>query len=480
MAEVQNRSEIYVDGGWRASAASAVIDVVNPATEEVIAQVSAGDPADVDAAVAAARAAQPGWAALTGAVRGEWLGRIAKEVEAEFADLTQLAVADVGMPLEAAGPVQVGVPLFNFGHFAELAIALDEGDKEVGPSLVAHEPVGVVGAITPWNFPFFQVSLKVGAALAAGCTVVLKPSEVAPLLAYRLADVVDRIGLPAGVFNLVSGGPTVGAALAAHPDLDMVSFTGSTATGKLVAAAAAQNTTRVALELGGKSATVVLDDADLQAAVTDALGKCFLNTGQICIAQSRLVVPADRAAEVEALVQAIAPAFAPGDPTQPGVVLGPLVSELQRERVLDHVRRAVDDGARVVVGGAEIPHETGYYVSPTVLTDVSPDSAIAQEEVFGPVLVILTYESEEEAVRIANNSRYGLSGGVWSADTDRAVAVARQLQTGMVNINEGSYNPAAPYGGYKASGYGREGGIEGVREFLQTKTINLPMPPQAD
>ncbi|MFC6154801.1 aldehyde dehydrogenase family protein [Nocardioides yefusunii] len=476
MSEVQNRSQIYVDGAWRDSAGTGRIEVLNPATEQVIAEVSAGDAADVQAAVAAARAAQPAWAALSGAERGDFLGRIAKEIEAEFADLTAVAVADVGMPVDVAGPIQVGVPLFQFSNFAQLAATLDEPPQEVGPSLVVEEPVGVVGAITPWNFPFFQVSLKVGAALAAGCTIVLKPSEVAPLLAYRLADVVDRIGLPAGVFNLVSGGPEVGAALSSHPDVDLLSFTGSTATGKKIAVAAAENTTRVALELGGKSATIVLDDADLQSAVADALGKCFLNSGQICIAQSRLLVPASKVAEVEALVQAIAPAFTPGDPTQSGVVTGPLVSQAQREKVLAHVERAVADGARVVVGGTPAPQETGFYVTPTVLTDVSPDSAIAQEEVFGPVLVILPYETDDDAVAIANNSAYGLSGGVWSADTDRALAVAKRLQTGMVNINSGQYNPAAPYGGYKASGYGREGGVEGLKEFLQTKTINYPAP----
>ena len=342
--------------------------------------------------------------------------------------------------------------------------------------MVVEEPVGVVGCITPWNFPLFQVSLKVGAALAAGCTVVLKPSEVAPLLAHRLADIIDRVGLPAGVFNLVSGGPVVGAALAEHPGLDMISFTGSTATGRRVAAAAAENTTRVALELGGKSATIVLDDADMPAAVADALGKCFLNSGQICIAQSRLLVPSSRLAEVESLIPSIMPAFTPGDPTQPGVVLGPLVSQLQREKVLEHVNRAIVDGARVLAGSTEAPDQVGYYVTPTVLSDVSPDSAIAQHEVFGPVLAVLPYGGEAEAVAIANNSDYGLSGGIWSADVDRAVALARRIRTGMVNINSGSYNPAAPYGGYKKSGYGREGGVEGVKEFLQTKTINLPTP----
>lgn len=475
MSDVQDRSKIYVDGGWCSSAANELVDVVNPATEQVIARISAGHPADVDAAVSAARAAQPDWAALSGAERGEWLDQIAKEIEAEFADLAQTAVADIGTPIDVAGPVQVGVPLFNFGNFAEIARSLDT-TQQVGPSMVVEEPVGVVGCITPWNFPLFQVSLKVGAALAAGCTVVLKPSEVAPLLAHRLADIIDRVGLPAGVFNLVSGGPVVGAALAEHPGLDMISFTGSTATGRRVAAAAAENTTRVALELGGKSATIVLDDADLPAAVADALGKCFLNSGQICIAQSRLLVPSSRLAEVESLIPSIMPAFTPGDPTQSGVVLGPLVSQLQREKVLEHVNRAIVDGARVLAGSTEAPDQVGYYVTPTVLSDVSPDSAIAQHEVFGPVLVVLPYGGEAEAVAIANNSDYGLSGGIWSADVDRAVALARRIRTGMVNINSGSYNPAAPYGGYKKSGYGREGGVEGVKEFLQTKTINLPTP----
>jgi acyl-CoA reductase-like NAD-dependent aldehyde dehydrogenase len=333
-----------------------------------------------------------------------------------------------------------------------------------------------VGAITPWNYPLHQIAAKVAPALAAGCTVVLKPSEVTPLNAFVLAEVMDEVGVPAGVFNLVTGtGPVVGEAIASHPGVDMVSFTGSTRAGKRVSELASQTVKPVALELGGKSPNVILDDADLQRAVVDGVSKCFLNSGQTCSALTRMLVPREQLPVVEEIAKAAAEAATVGDPFEETTRLGPLVSEAQRERVRGYIEKGVAEGARLVTGGAEAPegHERGYFVRPTVFSDVTPDMTIAQEEIFGPVLAIIPYDDEDDAVRIANDSIYGLAGGVWSADEERAKAVALRIRTGQVEINGGVFNPLAPFGGYKQSGHGRELGRFAVEEFLQVKSLQL-------
>jgi acyl-CoA reductase-like NAD-dependent aldehyde dehydrogenase len=363
----------------------------------------------------------------------------------------------------------------TFGSMADLVLDA-ELEEQVGNSLVVREPVGVVGCITPWNYPLHQICAKVAPALAAGCTVVVKPSEVTPLNAFVLAEILEQAGLPAGCFNLVTGfGPVVGEAIAAHDDVDMVSFTGSTAAGKRVSEVASQSVKRVALELGGKSPNVILDDADLAAAVVDGIGKCYLNSGQTCSALTRMLVPRERLAEVEQLAAAVAGQLKVADPFEPDANLGPLVSETQRERVRGYIRKGIEEGAKLVAGGEGPPpgHDQGFFVQPTVFSEVTPEMTIAQEEIFGPVLAIMPYGSEDEAVEIANNTVYGLAGGVWSGDAERAKQVARRLRTGQVEINGAAFNPLAPFGGFKQSGHGRELGKYGLEEFLEVKSIQL-------
>jgi aldehyde dehydrogenase (NAD+)/betaine-aldehyde dehydrogenase len=348
--------------------------------------------------------------------------------------------------------------------------------EEVGNSLIVREPAGVVAAITPWNYPLHQIANKVAPAMAAGCTVVLKPSEVVPLNAFVLAEVIEAAGVPAGVFNLVTGtGPVVGEAMVSHPEVDMVSFTGSTRAGRRVSELAAAAPKPVALELGGKSPNVILDDADIAKAVAAGVANCFLNSGQTCSALTRMLVPREKLAEVEQIAAAAAEKHTPGDPFEEGTRLGPLVSDAQLERVRGYIEKGVSEGARLVTGGAEPPEgaERGYFVRPTVFSDVDNSMTIAQEEIFGPVLSIIPYDSEEDAIRIANDTVYGLSGGVWSGDEERAKRVARRIRTGQVEINGGAFNPMAPFGGYKQSGHGRELGRYGLEEFLVAKSMQL-------
>ena len=401
--------------------------------------------------------------------------QIAGALAARAEEIAALISQELGMPLGQSRSIQAGLPTMSFGSMPRL---LEEvaWEQEVGNSLIVREPVGVVGAITPWNYPLHQIAAKVAPALAAGCTVVLKPSEVAPLNAFVLAEIIDELGLPAGVFNLVTGtGPVVGEAIAAHPGIDMVSFTGSTRAGKRVTELAAQSVKRVALELGGKSPNVILDDADLETAVTDGVAKCYLNSGQTCSALTRMLVPREKLEEAERIAAAVAEATKVGDPFEDDTRLGPLVSDAQRERVRGYIEKGIEEGAKLVTGGAEPPEglDRGYFVRPTVFSDVKTDMTIAQEEIFGPVLAIIPYDDEEDAVRIANDSVYGLAGGVWSADEERAKRVARRIRTGQVEINGGVFNPLAPFGGYKQSGHGRELGSFALEEFLQVKSMQL-------
>ena len=472
---MQDFDTIYIDGAWVPSAGKGTIDVVNAATEDVMGHIPDGTAADVDKAVAAAKTAFPGWSVTPKEERAKYLQRITEGLQGRMAEIAQTIAGEVGMPLMLSNLIQAGLPTMTFGSMAGL---LDEFrfEEEVGNSLVVREPVGVVGCITPWNYPLHQIAAKVAPALAAGCTVVLKPSEVAPLNAFILADIINDVGLPNGVFNLVAGtGPVVGEAIASHPDVDMVSFTGSTRAGKRVSELASQSVKRVALELGGKSPNVILDDANLEQAVADGVGKAFLNSGQTCSALTRMLVPRSKLAEAEAIAKAAAEGYQLVDPVGGDVGLGPLVSATQRDRVRGYIQKGVDEGAKLLTGGADAPDQLtkGYYVKPTVFSDVTTAMTIAQEEIFGPVLSILPYDTEEDAVRIANDTIYGLAGGVWSGDPERAKRVARQLRTGQVEVNGGSFNPMAPFGGYKQSGHGRELGKFGLEEYLEVKSLQL-------
>jgi acyl-CoA reductase-like NAD-dependent aldehyde dehydrogenase len=469
------RPSLYIGGAWVPSTGSGAIEVIDSTTEQVMGTVPEGTVEDVDRAVDAARDAFPAWSARPLAERTALLTAVGEALGARMDDLADLITHEVGMPRMLSQLVQVGLPLNSFATAAQVAADFP-WEQTVGNSLVVREPIGVVGCITPWNYPLHQIAAKVAPALAAGCTVVVKPSEVAPLNAFVLAEIMDEVGVPAGVFNLVTGfGPVVGEAIAGHPGVDMVSFTGSTRAGRRVTEVAAATVKRVALELGGKSANVILADADLATAVPDGVSKCFLNSGQTCSALTRMLVPRDKLAEAEEIARAAAEAFTPGDPFDPSSRIGPLVSATQRDRVRGYIDKGVGEGARLVTGGAEAPEglERGFFVAPTIFSDVTREMTIAQEEIFGPVLVILPYDSEDEAVEIANDTDYGLAGGVWSGDPEHAKAVARRLRTGQVEVNGGSFNPMAPFGGYKQSGNGREFGSFGLEEFLEVKSLQL-------
>jgi aldehyde dehydrogenase (NAD+) len=469
------RDKLYIGGEWVKPAGEGQIEVVNPTTGATVARIPEGMPEDADRAARAARSAFDSWAATPPYERAQLCAAIGAKLAERGDELAALISTELGMPITLSRMIQAGLPSVTFSSQAELIEEI-EWEEEVGNSLIVREPAGVVAAITPWNYPLHQIANKVAPALTAGCTVVLKPSEVVPLNAFVLAEVCDAVGLPAGVFNLVTGtGPVVGEALVSHPETDMVSFTGSTRAGRRVSELAARAVKPVSLELGGKSPNVILDDANLEQAVTDGVAKCYLNSGQTCSALTRMLVPRDQLGQAERIASAVAESFTPGDPFTEGTMLGPLVSETQLERVRGYIEKGLAEGARLVTGGAEPPEglEQGYFVRPTIFSDVTPDMTIAQEEIFGPVLAIMPYEDEEDAVRIANDTIYGLAGGVWSADEERAKRVAARIRTGQVEINGGAFNPLAPFGGYKQSGHGRELGRYGIEEFLVAKSLQL-------
>ncbi len=470
------RDQLFIGGQWVSPAAKDTIDVHNAGTGEVMGRVPAGTEKDVEAAVAAARAAFEGWSTTPAEKRAEYLQKISDGLKARADELAKTIAQEVGMPVKMSARIQAGLPIANFANYAKIAKEFKFEDR-VGNSVVCREPVGVVGAITPWNYPLHQIALKVAPALAAGCTVVLKPSEVAPFNAFILAEVVEAAGLPKGVFNLVTGfGPSVGEALVKHPQVDMISFTGSTRAGKRISEVAAQTVKRVALELGGKSASVILDDADLAAAVKGTVNGCYLNSGQTCTALTRMLVPESKYEEAAKLAAEAAKGFTLGDPLLETTRLGPLSSQMQMDRVRDYIRKGIAEGAELVAGGADKPEGLaagGYFVKPTVFGKVKNSMAIAQEEIFGPVLSIIPYKDDEDAIRIANDSPYGLAGAVWSKDDARAQKVARRIRAGQVDVNGGAFNMNAPFGGFKQSGHGREAGIYGLEEFLEYKSLQL-------
>ncbi len=456
---------MYIDGAWRPAAGPEVIEVVGPADEQVIATVPAGTVEDVDAAVRAARAALPAWAATPPAERAARLAALRDQLHARRDEIAATVTAELGAPDKLSRTVHAGVPVAVAGSYAELASTYSFEEK-IGNSAVYHEPVGVVAAITPWNYPLHQIVAKAAPALAAGCTIVVKPAENTPLVARIFAECVHEAGVPAGVFNLVTGlGAVAGQALAEHPDVDLLSFTGSTAVGRRIGAIAAGMVKRVALELGGKSANVILPSADLARAVNVGVANVMSNSGQTCSAWTRMLVHRDRYDEAVELAAAAAAKY--------GDRIGPLVTARQRDRVRGYIEKGVAEGARLVAGGPEAPRPQGWYVSPTVLADVTPDMTVAQEEIFGPVLCVLRYEDEDDALRIANGTVYGLAGAVWAGDEAEAAAFARRMDTGQVDINGGRFNPLAPFGGYKQSGVGRELGVHGLTEYLQTKSLQF-------
>jgi betaine-aldehyde dehydrogenase len=465
------RDKFYINGKWVEPAGKGTIDVVNPATEEVAGVIPEGTAEDIDRAVAAARAAFDSWSQTTVEERTKYLQAITAQLGARQEELATVMSIEMGMPLALSKLVQAGAPFMTFSSMP-MILQQTQFEEQIGNSIVVKEPVGVVGCITPWNYPLHQIAAKVAPALAAGCTVIVKPSEVAPLNAFILAEAIDAAGLPPGVFNLVTGyGPVVGEAIASHPDVDMVSFTGSTRAGKRVSELAAATVKRVTVELGGKSPNIILDDADLERAVTDGVAKCYQNSGQTCSALTRMLVPRDKLEQAEQIAAKAAQNFTTGDPFAAESRLGPVVSETQFERVRGYIQKGIDEGAKVVTGGLDRPAEKGYYIQPTVFSNVSNDMTIAQEEIFGPVLSIIPYDDEDDAVRIANDTIYGLAGGVWSGDAERAKRVARRIRTGQVEINGGGFNLMAPFGGYKQSGHGRELGKYGIEEYLEVKSL---------
>ena len=463
----------YIDGAWVEPLAPHLYDVINPATEEASGQISLGTAADVDRAVRAARRAFPSYAATSRAERLEILQRIVAGFKKRSEELARAMTAEMGTPISFAKETQNAMALGNF--IQQISVLTDyQFERVLKGSLISREPIGVCGLITPWNWPLNQVTAKLAPALAAGCAVVLKPSEIAPLSSILLAEILHDAGVPPGVFNLVNGdGPGVGAAISAHPDIDMVSFTGSTRAGILIAKAAADTVKRVTQELGGKSPNIILDDADLEKAVPYGVLRCFTNTGQSCQAPTRMLIHRSQRDEVLRLAKQTVETVRVGDPLDPATTMGPLVSRAQFDKVQGLIESGVRDGATLVAGGPGRPsgRDRGYFVRPTVFADVTQDMAIARQEIFGPVLVILNYDTVEEAIAIANDTPYGLAGYVQGRNLDRVKRVAAQIRAGRIYLNGALADQSLPFGGYKQSGNGRESGVFGLEEYLEVKAV---------
>jgi len=470
-AKIKECSKLYINGQWVSPAGTAAISVVNPCNEEKVTTVAMGNEEDVNRAVAAAKAAFPSWSRTTVAERLTFISKMMEIMTARQNEIGDTIATEMGMPAAWSRMIQVGLPIATLGSFIPI-LENYSFEYAMGRTQIVKEPIGVCGFITPWNYPLHQLVGKVAPALAAGCTMVAKPSQLAPLSAFILAEIMEEAGLPPGVFNLVMGaGSKVGQAIASHPDVDMVSLTGSTSSGALVAQAAATTIKRVTLELGGKSPNVLLPDADFGTAVFKGVYNCFLNSGQTCIALTRMIVPAERQGEVVATAKALVESMIMGDAFADNVYLGPMVDLNQQQSVRAFIETGIREGATLVTGGPEQPEnlKKGYFVKPTVFADVAADMDIARKEIFGPVLCILPYRSEEEAIEIANHSVYGLSGSVWSGDPEKARRVAKQIRSGQVFINGADFDINAPAGGYKQSGIGRERSKYGLEEYLEIK-----------
>lgn len=472
---MQVYEKLYIDGKWVKPNSSTSIEVTNPTNEQVIGKIPAGNTSDVDLAISAAKKAFPIWSKSSIEERIKILNLLSNEIKESTEELAQTITAEVGTPIGYSRMAMVGTPRVVTRSYAKI-LENFQWQEEVRNSIIVKEPIGVCAFITPWNFPLHQIIGKVAPALAAGCTMILKPSKEAPLNAFLLAEIMDKIGVPKGVFNLVSGhGSEIGEYLSEHSDIDMVSFTGSTNAGIRVSQAAAPTVKRVTLELGGKSANVALKDADPTLVGKMAISGCYQNSGQTCSALTRLIIPSEMKEEVcEVIVNRLA-RYTAGDPLDENTRCGPMVSLKQQESVTSYIESGINEGATLLSGGLGMPEnlDSGFFVKPTVFADVSPEMTIWKEEIFGPVLVIATYESEEEALVLANDSIYGLSGAVWSADQEKAINFAKEMRTGQVSINGGHFNVSAPFGGYKMSGNGRELGLQGLEEFLEIKSIQL-------
>jgi betaine-aldehyde dehydrogenase len=472
---MHTRDQLYIDGKWVQPIGTGSIDVINPATEEIIGKIPVGSKKDIDIAASAARIAFDSWSKSSIETRINILNALSNALKERGEDIAQTITAEVGTPIGYSRVAMVGTPRVVSRSYAKILENFDWEEK-VRNSIICKEPIGVCAFITPWNFPLHQIIGKVAPAIAAGCTMILKPSKEAPLSAFILADILHEIGLPSGVFNLVSGhGSEIGNYMSSHPEVDMVSFTGSTGAGISVSEAAATTVKRVTLELGGKSANVALEDADPTLVAKKAIGACHQNSGQTCSALTRLIIPESMSDEVYEIIADKNNSYTVGDPLEESTRCGPMVSLRQQKSVSKYIESGINEGATLISGGLGMPEgiSKGYYVKPTIFANVSPDMKIWKEEIFGPVLVITTYKSEEEALILANDSIYGLSGGVWSKDEERAIKFAKDMRTGQVSVNGGAFNVSAPFGGYKLSGNGRELGAHGLNEFLEIKSIQL-------
>ena len=467
--------KLYINGQWVASNSNDTIKVTDPSTEEICGEVPSGNDDDINAAIAAAKEAFKTWGHSSAADRSALIKKLAEKVTANMAKIGELCALELGTPLQTSIAVHGGMGVGVVSSYVDVPFEMEK-EEQLGNSVIIKEPIGVCAFITPWNFPLHQIVAKVMPALAAGCTMVLKPSSDTPLTAYYFAQLIEECGFPAGVFNLVTGpGRTIGETMCTHPDVDMVSLTGSTEAGQRVGQLAAQTVKRVGLELGGKSASVVLDDADVAKAAGAAGGGICMNSGQVCAALSRLIVPRAMQDEAVSAAKAAVEAAKVGGAFEEGVTMGPVSSKAQLDTVTNYIQQGIDEGATLVTGGTTPPEgrNTGYFVQPTVFSDVRNDMVIAQEEIFGPVLAVIPYDTEQEAIDIANDSIFGLAGAVWSGDPDRAKRVAKRIRTGQVSVNGGGFNVNAPFGGYKQSGNGRELGPHALAEFVEIKSMQM-------